>query len=88
VLEALSCGLPMVVSATPMYRRLAPPGAILAGGVDEWVAALRSLAGDRALRARLGKAGRAWIERHHDSDEATRRLLALLGLEDAVRPAR
>jgi len=88
VLEALSCGLPMVVSATPMYRRLAPPGTILAGGVDDWVAALRSLAGDRALRARLGKAGRAWIERRHDSDEAAGRLVALLGLEDAVRPAR
>ena len=92
LLEALACGLPTVVSATAMYRRLSAPGTLVVDDVDEWAGALRKLAADPGLREELGRAGRQWVESHHDTELARRRLTALLGYpepeEGSVRPVR
>jgi len=92
LLEALACGLPTVVSATAMYRRLSAPGTLVVDGVDEWAGALRKLAADPGLREELGRAGRQWVKSHHDTELARLRLTALLGYpepeESSVRPVR
>jgi glycosyltransferase involved in cell wall biosynthesis len=75
-----------------MYRRLSAPGTLVVDGVDEWAGALQKLASDPGLRAELGRAGRQWAERHHDTRLARRRLTALLGYPEpedgSVRPVR
>ncbi|MEX1358448.1 MAG: glycosyltransferase family 4 protein [Gaiellaceae bacterium] len=87
LLEALACGVPVVVSATGMYRRLPPPGALVVETVDEWAGALRKVAGDPLLREELGRAGRAWVEARHDTAAGRGRLAALLGYPDGDLPA-
>lgn len=83
VFEYMAAGRPILSSDLPVFREvLNDANAILLDpqSVEAWEAALRSLAGDEALRRRLGEAARrgagrfSWLER-------TRR--ALEGLEPA-----
>ncbi len=65
VLEAMAMGAP-VVASMPACRGIgALPGAdlLIAAEPQDWVRQLVSLSEDE--RARLGKAGRRWVERHH-----------------------
>jgi glycosyltransferase involved in cell wall biosynthesis len=81
-MEAMATGRPVVscaVSGIPELVRdgetglIVPPDdpAVLAG-------ALERLAGDAALRARLGAAARRLVERQHDQRTNARRVIAML----------
>jgi len=83
VLQYLAAGLPVVANPVGVHREMVRPGAtgFLATTEDEWVAAVRTLAADAALRRRMGAAGRALVERSYSvraGASAWRRLLASL----------
>jgi glycosyltransferase involved in cell wall biosynthesis len=91
LLEALASGLPVVTT------RLAAEGIPLADGESAlfaedpaaFAAAIVRLLDDAALRARVGAAGRAVVERHYDWRAIGRRLAGLYeGLRAGRRPAR
>jgi glycosyltransferase involved in cell wall biosynthesis len=69
LLEAAACGRPIVTTKTPGCGDfISRSGAGLVVPADDAVAlaeALRTLAGDAALRQRLGAAARAHVEAHH-----------------------
>ena len=79
LLEALACGLPVVTTA------LAAEGidlrhehsALFAEQPAEFAAAIARLLSDAELRARLGAAGRAGVERDYDWNHTAERLHAL-----------
>jgi glycosyltransferase involved in cell wall biosynthesis len=59
----MSVGVPVVASPVAGASDFIVDGenGLLVRSADEWVAALRQLAGDAALRRRLGKAGRETV---------------------------
>jgi glycosyltransferase involved in cell wall biosynthesis len=65
--QALACGVPLVTADTPAARELLTPGvdALLVPPADPVAVAeaVRRLAGDAELAARVGQAGRATFER-------------------------
>jgi len=67
-LEAGACGIPVVAGddgGVIEAVRDGESGIVVDGrSVDETVAAIRRLAGDAVLRARLGSGGRAFVEQH------------------------
>jgi glycosyltransferase involved in cell wall biosynthesis len=67
LVQYLACGRPAVASPVGINPAIVIDGetGLLASSEDEWVAALDRLAGDPALRARLGAAGRAHVEAHY-----------------------
>jgi glycosyltransferase involved in cell wall biosynthesis len=79
LLEALACGLPVVTTA------LAAEGidlrqdasALFAEQPADFAAAIARLLDDPALRARLGTAGRAIVERDYDAEQIGARLASL-----------
>jgi glycosyltransferase involved in cell wall biosynthesis len=68
MLQYMAAGLPSVVSPVGMNREVLARGesAMAAGGPDEWIEALRTLAADPDRRARLGATGRAVALAHFD----------------------
>ena len=64
VVEAMACGLPVLASDTGGYAQLIEHGrnGLLFHTVDEAVELMRQLAGDAALRRRLGSEARASVE--------------------------
>jgi len=81
-MEALATGRPVVscaVSGVPELVRDGDTGLLVPP--DDPVAladAIARLAGDAALRARLGTRGRALVERQHDQERNARRVVELL----------
>lgn len=67
VLEALACATPVVATrqATVALQARAGVELLAAGSVSAFTEAIVTLLEDANLRARLGQAGRAYIERHH-----------------------
>jgi len=68
VLQYMAAGLPVVTSPVGVnaeYVRHGETG-FWARSAEEWVEAVRRLAGDAALRERLGRAGRSRIEQEFD----------------------
>lgn len=63
-LQFMATGRPVIVSPVGVNCDIVRDGknGLLAGTVDDWVAALTSVADDPSLRARLGKAARATVE--------------------------
>ena len=51
---------------------------LLAANDDEWLGALRSLADDAQLRARLAEAGRRTVEGGYSAEEGAARLAGVL----------
>lgn len=80
ILQHWAAARPVVASPVGFNARLVTPGenGLLATSEDEWVAALLRLAGDAALRARLGLAGRARVERDYSLAVCARRWALLL----------
>lgn len=68
MLQYMALGMPTVVSPVGMNRDVLAHGhsGIAASSQDDWVDALRLLAHDPALRARLGATGRRVVETHYD----------------------
>lgn len=84
VIEAMLCGLPVVATDVRGPREQIVPGetGLLAALMDvpALAAALRRLAGDRALRERMGAAGRARALDRYDEGRVVARTLDLLRL--------
>lgn len=82
LLEAMACGLPVVVSDIPGNRSVVEPdanGLIFPPGDDVRLAAqLATVLGDRAQAATLGRAAHATITQHYDLDNLVGREVALL----------
>lgn len=68
MLQYMALGMPTVVSPVGMNRDVLAHGdsGIAASSHDDWVDALRLLARDHDLRARLGATGRTVVETHYD----------------------
>jgi glycosyltransferase involved in cell wall biosynthesis len=85
--EAMAAGVLVVsspVSATTEAVQHERTGLVAeVGRPEEWVAALRRLADDEALAARLQTAARAWVEENYDARRNTARLIACF--EEAAR---
>jgi glycosyltransferase involved in cell wall biosynthesis len=79
LLEALACGLPAVTTALAAEGIDLRDGAsaLFAEQPDAFAAAIARLLEDSALRARLGAAGRAIVERDYDAEQVGARLVAL-----------
>jgi len=63
LLQYQAAGLPVVANPVGVHLRIIAPGVsgFLAEEPDEWLAALRALAADPGLRARMGRAARAAV---------------------------
>jgi glycosyltransferase involved in cell wall biosynthesis len=83
LLEYAALGIPTIVGRTPVIERYFGPDSVrLVDGddVDGIAAAIRELASDPALRARLSHQARAVAARHTWQDEAARYVRLLEGL--------
>ncbi len=80
LLQYMACGRPVVTSPVGMNVELVrESGAgLLASSQQEWVQALATLYADRALRIRMGQAGRNHIEDQYSLQRTGPRLAALL----------
>ncbi len=80
LLQYLSMGIPAVSSPVGINREIVEDGVngFCAGTHDEWVSCLDRLIQDRALRRRLGKAGREKMEACYSLNRSSRRLLRIL----------
>jgi glycosyltransferase involved in cell wall biosynthesis len=88
LIQYMGCGKPVVASPVGANRRIVRPGVngFLASSPEEWRSALKTLARDRALRERLGAAGRAQVESEFCLAVTAPRLEAILR-EAAGSPA-
>jgi Glycosyl transferases group 1 len=88
LLQYMASGLPVIASPVGVNRALVDDsgGGLLADTPSDWENALRVLAGDRELRARLGASGRAFVERYADLDHQAAVLARTLCPSDAAIP--
>ena len=79
MLQYMAAGVPSVVSPVGMNNEVLAQGAVglAADSKDAWVEALRRLAADAELRARLGATGREVALAHYDVPEVAARLAAV-----------
>ena len=78
--EAMACGAPVLMAFEPEIHGWCfeePPPVVAARSAEEIGAALTRLAQDDGERARLGRAGREWVERYHGWRLVVDRQLAL-----------
>lgn len=80
LIQCMACGKPVVASPVGANCDVVADGenGFLADGDAAWTAALDRLAGDAALRRRLGRAGRAMVETRYSLRQAAPRLIDLL----------
>jgi glycosyltransferase involved in cell wall biosynthesis len=80
LIQYMACGRPVVASAVGANRHIVQHGetGFLAETEAEWTEALTRLAGDRALRERMGRAGRQDVERRYSLHVTTPVLAGLL----------
>jgi glycosyltransferase involved in cell wall biosynthesis len=80
LLQVMAAGKPVVASPVGANRQVVRHGenGFLAATADEWTDALRTLARDPALRARLGAAARLGIADGYSVDAVAPRLVAIL----------
>jgi glycosyltransferase involved in cell wall biosynthesis len=79
ILEAMAIGTPVVASRKAAEGLHAEDGVhlLLADSPAEWAHAVQRLFDDPALRGRIARAARAYVEREHDSSQMAQRLHAL-----------
>lgn len=84
-LEALACAAAVVASPPAVAALAVRPGQelIVAGDAGAFARAILELLDDPARRAALGRAGRAYVEQHHDWNRIADELAAIYA--DAVR---
>jgi glycosyltransferase involved in cell wall biosynthesis len=80
VLQYMAAGLPVVANPVGVQAEMVRPGVtgFLAETRREWQEAVRRLAGDPALRRRLGQAGRRLVEQEYSVAAGARHWLRLL----------
>jgi glycosyltransferase involved in cell wall biosynthesis len=80
LIQYMACGLPVVASPVGVNSHIVEHGVngFLASTPQEWEHALRTLAADPALRAAMGRAGRAKVEQQYSLQLAGPRLVELL----------
>jgi glycosyltransferase involved in cell wall biosynthesis len=80
ILQYQAAGLPVIANAVGVQADMVRGGetGMLATTIEEWVAAMKQLAGDVELRQRLGQAGRRQVEERYSVVTGTRMLLAAL----------
>jgi glycosyltransferase involved in cell wall biosynthesis len=85
VLEALACGLPVVLTEGCNFPEAASAGAglVVPATVEALAGACRSLIGDGTSRARMGQRGKELIESHYTWPKVARRVEA--GYEAVLR---
>jgi glycosyltransferase involved in cell wall biosynthesis len=78
--QYMMSGVPSVISPVGVAATLGEPGQthFLASTDDEWLRALRTLASDDALRARMGQAARNFAERHYAIEAQADRLASII----------
>ncbi len=79
ILEAMAMGIPVVSTRQGVEGLSAEPGGdvIVADGPAEFAGQVCRLLADPALRERVGRAGRRYVEIHHRWDAAARKLETL-----------
>lgn len=80
LIQYMACGLPVVVSAVGMNNELVQEGinGFLARDNAGWIRGLSALRDDKALRQRMGQAGRKKVEADYSLQVAAPRLEALI----------
>jgi glycosyltransferase involved in cell wall biosynthesis len=81
VLQYMAAGLPVVANPVGVHTEMIAPGqtGFLARTPQEWVEAIRRLAGDPLLRQRMGQAGRRRLEAEYSIAVGAARWRELLG---------
>jgi len=76
VLEAMACGTPVVATSRAVGALTARPGrdAVVADGAEPFADAVLGLLDDPQQRFEIGRAGRAYVEAHHQWDRIAARL--------------
>lgn len=79
LLQYMAAGIPAVASPVGINREIIREGenGMLAATPDEWLASLRSLIENDALRERLGRAARTTVEREYGLESYLERYIAL-----------
>jgi glycosyltransferase involved in cell wall biosynthesis len=80
VIEAMACGLPVVISDQVGIHReiaVAQAGLVTSCEADALAEALLHLIGDTEKRKSMGKNGQRWVHQHCSSKTVTEKLLAL-----------
>ena len=89
LIQCMACGIPVVASRVGANLEAVPAECgLLAESPGDWLAAFRSLAGDPALRAQLGAAGRRWVEESYSLRSALPVLTGVIQRAVAVHPSR
>jgi len=80
LIQYMACGLPVVASPVGVNVEIVQHGVngFLASSDDEWIQAIATLKSDADLRARMGAAGRATVERKYCLQVTAPRLVELL----------
>ena len=80
LLQYMACGLPVVASPVEINREIVTHGetGFLAETDAEWIEFLGTLIENKALRHRMGSAGRARVTAHYALEKSSEQLLALL----------
>jgi glycosyltransferase involved in cell wall biosynthesis len=80
LIQSMACGLPVVASPVGVNAEIVEDGGngFLATTQDAWKAALMRLAGDEALRRRMGQAGRQKVEARYCLQVTAERLVAVV----------
>ena len=91
VLEAMSCGRPVICSSAPLQGLAVEPGlhVLKADSAEEWVKAIGQVFEDGYLQQELGMAASAFVQLHHSWDEclATFEQLTIRRDDTVVRPS-
>jgi polysaccharide biosynthesis protein PslH len=76
ILEGMASGVPVVCSqtATAALQAKAGQDLLVADSASDAATSVLGLLGDSSRRAQLSRAGRKYVETHHDWDQATARL--------------
>jgi glycosyltransferase involved in cell wall biosynthesis len=66
LIQCMACAIPVIASPVGANVDAVPASCGLhASSADDWLAAFRQLAADPAMRARMGAAGRQWVEERY-----------------------